>query len=156
MDAELLRAEKIKRKTTNPETRHSIVATLCLLALCLAISGCMLDRTAHSRLDDENWAGMKLWYTQPAEKWTEALPVGNGRLGAMIFGGAAQERLQFNDDTLWTGEPHEYQHEGAAEYLPTVRKLLFEGQQRQADRIAAEHMMSVPLRQEKYQPFGDL
>jgi alpha-L-fucosidase 2 len=99
---------------------------------------------------------MKLWYRQPAKEWTEALPVGNGRLGIMIFGGTQQERLQFNEDTLWTGRPHEYQHEGAAEYLPAVRKLLFEGQQHQADRLAAEHMMSVPLRQEKYQPFGDL
>ncbi|TKJ36711.1 MAG: alpha-L-fucosidase [Planctomycetes bacterium B3_Pla] len=99
---------------------------------------------------------MKLWYRQPAQDWTEALPVGNGRLGAMIFGGTQQERLQFNEDTLWTGRPHEYHHEGAAEYLPAVRKLLFDGQQRQADKLAAEHMMSVPLRQEKYQPFGDL
>jgi alpha-L-fucosidase 2 len=99
---------------------------------------------------------MKLWYPQPATEWTEALPVGNGRLGAMIFGGAAQERLQFNDDTLWTGEPHEYHHEGAVEYLPQVREMLFEGRQREAERLAAEHMMSVPLRQEKYQPFGDL
>jgi alpha-L-fucosidase 2 len=99
---------------------------------------------------------MKLWYKQPAKEWTEALPVGNGRLGAMIFGGTQQERLQFNEDTLWTGRPHEYHHEGAAEYLPAVRKLLFDGQQRKADRLAAEHMMSVPLRQEKYQPFGDL
>ncbi len=156
MYAELPLAERIKRKTTNPATRHSIVVTLCLSALCLAISGCMSDNAARSRLDDENWTDMLLWYTQPAKEWAEALPIGNGRLGAMIFGGAAQERLQFNDDTLWTGEPHEYQHEGAAEYLPTVRKLLFEGQQRQADRLAAQHMMSVPLRQEKYQPFGDL
>jgi alpha-L-fucosidase 2 len=112
--------------------------------------------TARNRFDRENWSGMKLWYRQPAKEWTEALPVGNGRLGAMIFGGTQQERLQFNEDTLWTGRPHEYQHEGAAEYLPAVRKLLFEGQQHQADRLAAEHMMSVPLRQEKYQPFGDL
>jgi alpha-L-fucosidase 2 len=99
---------------------------------------------------------MKLWYRQPAQKWTEALPVGNGRLGAMVFGGTEHEQLQFNEDTLWTGEPHEYQHDGAVEYLPTVRKLLFEGEQRQAEKLAMEHMMSVPLRQEKYQPFGDL
>jgi alpha-L-fucosidase 2 len=118
--------------------------------------GCVTGNTARNRFDQENWSSMKLWYRQPAQEWSEALPVGNGRLGAMIFGGTQQERLQFNEDTLWTGEPREYQHEGAAEYLPTVRKLLFEGQQRQADRLAAEHMMSVPLRQEKYQPFGDL
>ena len=116
----------------------------------------MPDRAARGGLDKEDWSSMKLWYSQPAKEWTEALPVGNGRLGAMIFGGPVQERLQFNDDTLWTGEPHEYQHEGAAQYLPAVRKLLFEGKQREAQDLAGEHMMSVPLRQEKYQPFGDL
>ncbi|MHC4580060.1 MAG: glycoside hydrolase family 95 protein, partial [Planctomycetota bacterium] len=155
MDSEQPR-EKIMQKTTYPATRRSIVVTLCLSVLCLAVSGCMSDSAARSRIDDENWADMLLWYRQPATEWTEALPVGNGRLGAMVFGGAAQERLQFNDDTLWTGQPHEYHHAGAVEYLPTVRNLLFEGKQRQADRLAAEHMMSVPLRQEKYQPFGDL
>jgi len=74
----------------------------------------------------------------------------------MVFGGTEHEQLQFNDDTLWTGGPHEYQHAGAVNYLPTVRKLLFEGKQRQAEQLAMEQMMSVPLRQEKYQPFGDL
>ncbi|MEA3225307.1 MAG: glycoside hydrolase family 95 protein [Planctomycetota bacterium] len=156
MNAERLRAGRIKRETKGRRTHGSIVLALCFLGFCLAASGCMSDNAASGRFDTEDWSGMKLWYTEPAQEWTEALPVGNGRLGAMIFGGAAQERLQFNDDTLWTGEPHEYQHEGAAEYLPTVRKLLFEDRQRQADRLAAEHMMSVPLRQEKYQPFGDL
>jgi len=113
-------------------------------------------RSESNRLDTENWSDLQLWYRQPAREWTEALPVGNGRLGAMIFGGMEDERLQFNDDTLWTGRPHEYQHEGAAEFLPVVRKLLFEGKQREAEKLAGEQMMSVPLRQEKYQPFGDL
>jgi len=99
---------------------------------------------------------MTLWYEQPAKKWTEALPVGNGRLGAMVFGGTAAERLQFNDDTLWTGKPHDYSHDGAAKHLPTVRKLLAEGKQREATALAGEHMMSLPLRQKAYQAFGDL
>jgi alpha-L-fucosidase 2 len=127
---------------------------LCSFALIPA--GCVIVQPSHSRLDNENWDSMKLRYSQPAKEWTEALPVGNGSLGVMIFGGTAQERLQFNEDTLWTGEPHWYHHEGAAEYLPAVRKLLFDGKQREAERLAAEHMMSVPLRQEKYQPFGNL
>ncbi len=97
-----------------------------------------------------------LWYNRPADKWTEALPIGNGRLGAMVFGGIEEERLQFNEDTLWTGKPHDYSHAGAAEYLPVVRKLLFEGKQREAETLAMERMMSVPLRQHAYQPFGDL
>ena len=56
---------------------------------------------------------LSLWYRQPATKWEEALPIGNGRLGAMVFGGAPEERIQFNESTLWTGEPLEYQHDGA-------------------------------------------
>ncbi len=98
----------------------------------------------------------RLSYRQPAKQWTEALPIGNGRLGAMVFGGIEEERLQFNEDTLWTGKPHDYSHAGAAEYLPIVRKLIFEGKQREAEALAMKHMMSVPLRQHAYQPFGDL
>ncbi len=104
----------------------------------------------------ESWQSLKLWYAQPARQWTEALAVGNGRLGAMVFGGIDQERIQFNEDTLWTGQPHDYCNPEALAYLPIVRKLLFEGKQREAERLAMEHMMSMPLRQEKYQPFGDL
>jgi len=99
---------------------------------------------------------LTLWYVKPAKAWTEALAVGNGRLGAMVFGGSADERIQFNEDTLWTGGPHEYQHPGAAEHLPVLRRLLFEGKQREAHSLGMKHFMSVPLRQMAYQPFGDL
>jgi len=74
----------------------------------------------------------------------------------MVFGGVDVERIQFNEDTIWTGQPQDYQHPGAANYLPEVRRLLFEGQQAEAEELAAEQTMSVPLRQEYYQPFGDL
>ena len=99
---------------------------------------------------------LTLWYRQPAEHWTEALPIGNGRLGAMVFGGVAEERLQLNEDTLWTGQPHAYQHEGAAKFLPELRRLLGEGKQKDAEDLAMREFMSVPLKQEMYQPFGDL
>src|SRR5690348_10549524 len=56
---------------------------------------------------------LRLWYDHPAEKWTDALPVGNGRLGAMVFGGVFDERIQFNEDTLWKGHPHDYVRAGA-------------------------------------------
>ena len=99
---------------------------------------------------------LKLWYDKPAAQWVEALPVGNGRLAAMVFGGPAEERLQFNEETVWTGKPHEYHHEGAARYLPQLRQLLREGKQAEAEALAMEHFMSVPLRQKAYQPLGDL
>ena len=58
---------------------------------------------------------LTLWYKQPANLWVEALPVGNGRMGAMVFGGVAKERIQFNESTVWTGEPHDYAHKGASQ-----------------------------------------
>jgi alpha-L-fucosidase 2 len=99
---------------------------------------------------------MILWYDKPATQWVEAHPIGNGRLGAMIFGGTEKERIQFNDDTLWVGEPHDYSHAGAAKHLAEIRKLLLEGKQREAQSLAGQHFMSVPLRQAPYQPCGDL
>ncbi len=101
-------------------------------------------------------AHLKLWYDEPATVWTEALPVGNGRIGGMVYGYPLREVIQFNEETLWTGEPHEYQHTGAHIYLDTLRQLLFEGKQREADQLAMQEFMSVPLRQKAYQPFGDL
>ena len=97
-----------------------------------------------------------LRYTAPAKQWVEALPIGNGRLGGMVFGGAGVARIQVNEDSLWTGQPMDYQHEGAAEYLPRIRKLLLDGKQKDAEKLAGQHFMSDPLRQEDYQPLGDL
>ncbi len=98
----------------------------------------------------------KLWYSEPAKNWVEALPVGNGYMGAMTFGGIEEERIQFNECTLWTGAPRDYARWGAAEALPEIRRLLFEGKQAEAERLAGEKFMSVPLTQERYQPFGNV
>lgn len=98
----------------------------------------------------------KLWYDKPAGKWVEALPVGNGRLGAMVFGGVEKEHLQFNEDTLWTGKPRDYHREGAVKHLPEIRRLLNEGKQGEAEDLAMREFMSDPLHQMAYQPFGDL
>lgn len=99
---------------------------------------------------------VSLWYDRPATEWIEALPVGNGRLGGMVFGGVAEERIQFNESTLWNGGPHDYTHAGASEVLPQLRSLLFEGRQAAADSLASRSFMSVPLTQMSYQAFGDL
>lgn len=101
-------------------------------------------------------SGLVLRYDKPAAGWNEALPVGSGRLGAMIFGGVPRERIQFNEDTLWQGRPHDYAHPGAAESLAEIRSLLFAGKPREAEALAMERFMSLPLGQMAYQPFGDL
>ena len=97
-----------------------------------------------------------LWYRQPANQWVEALPAGNGRLGAMVFGGITHERIQFNESTVWTGEPHSYAHPGAYQYLPQLRELLFQDKQKEAQDLAMREFMSIPLTQKAYQAFGDL
>jgi alpha-L-fucosidase 2 len=110
-------------------------------------------------LSKRDWV---LWYEKPAAQkgktsaWVEALPVGNGRLGAMVFGGVPEERLQLNEHTCWTGRPHAYHHEGASKVLPELRRLLAEGKQKEAESLAMKEFMSVPLRQMAYQPLGDL
>src|SRR5215211_3486908 len=70
---------------------------------------------------------LSLWYRRPAEQWVEALPIGNGRLGAMIFGGVATERLQLNHDTLWSGAPSDWNNRRAKDVLPDLRALTFAG-----------------------------
>lgn len=97
-----------------------------------------------------------LWYRQPAKIWTEALPVGNGRLGAMVFGGTASERLQLNEDTLWTGGPYDPVNPAARAALPDVRRLIDEGEFGEAEALANAQLMGVPKTQMAYQPLGDL
>jgi alpha-L-fucosidase 2 len=97
-----------------------------------------------------------LWYRRPARTWVDAIPLGNGRLGAMVFGGVAEERIQLNEDTLWSGEPHDYNHPGAYEHLAEVRKLIAEQHFDEARKLADETMRGIPEVQASYQPLGDL
>jgi alpha-L-fucosidase 2 len=102
---------------------------------------------------------LSLWYRQPATtltNWTEALPVGNGRLGAMVFGGVERERLQLNEDTLWSGGPYDPANSNALAALPEARKLVFEGQYDDAAKLIGEKMMGNPVRQMSYETAGDL
>ncbi|GAB2609940.1 glycoside hydrolase family 95 protein [Pseudactinotalea suaedae] len=97
-----------------------------------------------------------LRYDRPASEWTEALPVGNGRLGAMVYGGAATERLQLNEDTLWSGGPYDPINPAAAEALPRVRDLLAQGRYLEADQLTDRGVMARPLKQAAYSTLGDL
>ncbi len=114
-----------------------------LLVTFLFFAGCTLQA-------DDTW---RLKYAHPAERWTEALPVGNGRLGAMVFGGVINERLQLNEATLWSGAPRDWNNPGAKEILPQVRAAIFAGDYVKAGELCKK--MQGPYNQ-SYQPLGDL
>jgi alpha-L-fucosidase 2 len=99
---------------------------------------------------------LRLWYRRPATQWVEALPLGNGRLGAMVWGGGRYERLQLNEDTLYAGGPYDPTPPDALAALPEVRRLLFAGRHAEAEALANAKMMGRPKKQMPYQPLGDL
>lgn len=98
---------------------------------------------------------LALTYDKPAAQWTEALPLGNGLLGAMVFGGLADERVQINEGTLWGGQPHEYTNPNAAAKLIELRQLIFSGKVKEAEALSAA-VMGNPRTLMPFQPFADL
>ncbi|HNT22561.1 MAG TPA: glycoside hydrolase family 95 protein, partial [Saprospiraceae bacterium] len=97
-----------------------------------------------------------LWYDTPAQKWDEALPVGNGRLGAMIFGKNGEERIQLNEETYWSGGPYSSVVKGGYKVLPEIQKLVFEEKFLAAHNLFGRNLMGYPVEQMKYQCLGNL
>ncbi|MCW5978271.1 MAG: glycoside hydrolase N-terminal domain-containing protein [Bryobacteraceae bacterium] len=99
----------------------------------------------------------RLWYARPAERWLEALPVGNGRLGAMVFGGVARERIALNESTVWSGAPSgEHENPSARENLTAIRKLFFEDRYAEGRRACEQHLLGRQLSYGTHLPLGDL
>jgi len=92
-----------------------------------------------------------LWYTKPAATWNEALPIGNGRLGAMVFGGVSAEYLQLNEDSVWAGEKRDRNNPEGAKNLAEVKRLLFAGKPKEAEELADRTMIATPRRMPPYQ-----
>jgi len=131
--------------------KHLSIPTIFILFMAFYISAGI------SRAQDSS-AMLKIWFTHPAAEWNEALPVGNGRLGAMIFGSVEKELLELNEQTVWTGRPRWDANPDALKTLPEVRKLLFDGKYREADELAQKGIMgwkpdNPPA---TYQALGDL
>src|SRR5688572_32471870 len=104
----------------------------------------------------DSHARERLRYLRPAGSWNEALPLGNGRLGAMVFGRVAQERLQLNEDTLWAGSPYTPDNPDALAAIPEVHKLLLAERYQEAVDLTSAKVMAKPLRQMAYGSAGDL
>lgn len=133
--------------------RRVLKAALSTIAL-----GTLSKPAAAAKLTTSGGApdALTLWYTQPAQQWVEALAIGNGRIGAMVFGGTTEERLQLNEDTLWSGGPYDPTNPDALGALPEVRRLIFENRHAEAQALALAKLMAKPIRQMAYQSVGDL
>jgi len=127
-----------------------------MIILLLTVSFCIVGSTglctASNRQDM-----LKLWYKQPASEWNHALPIGNGSLGAMVFGGVVKERIQLSEETVWT-QRGEYVEKNGGKVIPEVRKLLFDGEYEQAEELIQEKLMNerLPSGTNTYQTLGDL
>lgn len=114
----------------------------------------VLASTACDRQSSSN--DLRLWYKQPAGNWNEALPVGNGRLGAMIFGNPSKERIQLNEESLWAGAPVNNNNTEALANLPEIQRLILENKVAEAVKVAEKSMVGTPPRIRSYQTLGDL
>jgi alpha-L-fucosidase 2 len=121
------------------------ILLLCILALVKIIN-----------ITAQNDSYLKLWYTQPAKQWVEALPVGNGRLGAMVYGDPCKEVIQLNENTVWAGSPYRNDNPDAKEALPEVRKLIFEGNYKAAQDLVNQKFISKISQGMPYQTVGNL
>ncbi|MCX5644650.1 MAG: glycoside hydrolase family 95 protein [Phycisphaerae bacterium] len=140
-------------------SRKYLLAVCAALVAVIGVQRVMAD-------ESEDRAKLKLWYRQPAKQWTEALPVGNGQLGAMVFGGVEKDRLQLNEKSLWSGSPQDADNPEALPALHEVRKLIFEGRYTEADALAAQKLVckgegsgrasGAKLPYGSYQTLGDL
>ena len=100
---------------------------------------------------------LKLWYNNPSgEKWENALPIGNGRLGAMVYGNVSNEIIQLNEHTLWTGGPNRNDNPGCLDSLPVLRKMIFEGNQKEAEQLANRVIISKKSQGQMFEPAGEL
>ena len=99
---------------------------------------------------------MTLWYRQPAVKWLEAMPLGNGLTAAMVFGGTKTERIALNNSSFWSGKPHDYDDPLAGKYFEPIKALMAEQKFQEAEKMVGDHFWGIPKGQQAYQPIGDL
>jgi alpha-L-fucosidase 2 len=126
------------------------------ISISIALITIFLTHSACLKKDKYSDDSLKLWYEQPAAVWDEALPVGNGRLGAMVFGDPVHERLQLNEESIWAGSKINNNNPNSRKSLPALQKALFESKYKQAWKLADENFLGTPPRVRSYQPLGDL
>ncbi len=129
-----------------------LLITICCLSVNCGMSGNTIETLSINQPD------LTLWYTEPASQWIEALPIGNGRLGAMVYGTVEHERVQLNEESIWTGEKTSRLQEDAWKYVQEARKLLFDGKYNEAEKVMQDKVMGPRYdnNYHTYQTLGDL
>jgi alpha-L-fucosidase 2 len=127
-----------------------------IIVAALLFGQALASKTDVRASDEPPRSDITLWYRQPAAEWVEALPVGNGRLGAMVFGGVETERIQLNEDTVWSGGVRTDMPADISRALPGIRKLLFEGNFAEGEARATQDLLAVADAGGSYQTLGDL
>ena len=136
-------------KKTNYFTRTTFVL---LAAVTILFSGC-----SKSKQKPPESKEMVLWYNKPAENvWLDGLFIGNGYMGANVFGRVENERIALNESTFWSGRPHDYNDPDAYNYFEKIKELIFADKFKEAEEMVNEHFYGIPVAQQAYQPLGDL
>ncbi len=146
-------------RTANPKALWLLASTAILsLAVRTSIAASSLPAFTGQLTGEASAPAepLSLWYRQPATAWTSALPIGNGRQGAMMFGGIDSEVICLNETTLWSGGPYSPENPTSFEALPEVRKLLFDDKWKDAENLITQKMMAKPATEAAYQPVGDI
>jgi alpha-L-fucosidase 2 len=129
----------------------------CAALVCFMHTGiCQINNVTAAMNKGEFDPSTVLWYKSPASVWEEALPVGNGRLGAMVFGKNGEERIQLNEETYWSGGPYSTVVKGGSAYLPEIQKNIFEGNPIKAHKLFGRYLMGYPVEQQKYQALANI
>ncbi|MGB6544031.1 MAG: glycoside hydrolase family 95 protein [Candidatus Acidiferrales bacterium] len=142
------------KKSSTGLTRRKFLRDSAVAATFLSQASLWKERFASAQMAPP--AAYRLFFRQPAQAWVEALPVGNGSLGAMIFGASAREHIQLNHDGVWDGEQRDRNNPAAAAAVPEIRRLLFAGKVKEAEALAAADMLAIPRRLPLYETLGDL
>ena len=142
------------------QNRNPNLTTRCMFIRFLVLNPFVVLglawRTTFCGAAEPSQRDMVVWYPQPAQKWLEAMPLGNGYMGAMVFGGIGQERIALNESSFWSGRPHDYNDTNALKFFPQIRDLVFAGKFQEAEQMADEYFFGIPKAQQAYEPIGDL
>ena len=136
--------------------KRSTLSKLAYSILILVITGCNEKPIEPVKADQSIDPATLMWYDKPAEKWEDALPVGNGRLGAMVFGKYGEEKIQLNEETYWSGGPYSTVVKDGYKKLPEIQKAIFEGEPLKAHKLFGRYLMGYPVEQQKYQALANL